>query len=52
MKSIYFLGLGALGAKYAASFYEYNPEIVSVIVDEERKNRYEKSQIFVNDKSV
>lgn len=51
MKSIYFLGLGALGAKYAASFYEYNPEIVSVIVDEERKNRYEKSQIFVNDKA-
>ncbi len=51
MKSIYFLGLGALGAKYAASFYEYNPEIVSVIVNEERKNRYEKSQIFVNDKA-
>ena len=51
MKSIYFLGLGALGAKYAASFYEYNPEIVSVIVDEERKNRYEKSRIFVNDKA-
>ncbi|TGN29327.1 ketopantoate reductase family protein [Empedobacter tilapiae] len=51
MKSIYFLGLGALGAKYAASFYEYNLEIVSVIVDEERKNRYEKSQIFVNDKA-
>lgn len=51
MKSIYFLGLGALGAKYAANFYEYNPEIVSVIVDEERKNRYEKSRIFVNDKA-
>ncbi|MGV0922305.1 ketopantoate reductase family protein [Empedobacter tilapiae] len=51
MKSIYFLGLGALGAKYAASFYEYNLEIVSVIVDEERKNRYKKSQIFVNDKA-
>jgi len=51
MKSIYFLGLGALGTKYAANFYEYNPEIVSVIVDEERKNRYEKSRIFVNDKA-
>lgn len=51
MKSIYFLGLGALGAKYAASFYEYNPEIVHVIVDEQRKKRYQESQIFVNDKA-
>ncbi|WP_413532765.1 ketopantoate reductase family protein [Empedobacter brevis] len=51
MKSIYFLGLGALGAKYAASFYDYNPEIVSVIVNEDRKNRYQKSQVFVNDKA-
>lgn len=51
MKSIYFLGLGALGAKYAASFYDYNPEIVHVIVDEKRKERYQESQIFVNNKA-
>lgn len=51
MKSIYFLGLGALGAKYAASFYEYNPEIVHVIVNEQRKERYQERQIFVNDKA-
>ncbi|MGV0833030.1 ketopantoate reductase family protein [Empedobacter brevis] len=50
MKSIYFLGLGALGAKYAASFYDYNPEIVRVIVNEERKNRYQNEGIFVNGK--
>jgi 2-dehydropantoate 2-reductase len=48
MKSIYFLGLGALGAKYAASLVDYNPNLVKVIVNEERKKRYQQEGIFVN----
>lgn len=50
INSICFLGLGALGAKYAASFYDYDKDLVKVIVDEERKNRYQATGIFVNDK--
>ena len=50
IQSIYFLGLGALGAKYAASFADYNTSLVKVIVNEERKSRYEKENFFVNQK--
>lgn len=50
IQSIYFLGLGALGAKYAASFADYNSSVVKVIVNEERKSRYEKENFFVNQK--
>ena len=50
IQSVYFLGLGALGAKYAASFYDYNSSLVKIIVNEERKTRYEKENIFVNQK--
>lgn len=48
--SIYFLGLGALGAKYAASLVDYNSDLVKVIVNEERKKRYEYEAVFVNGK--
>jgi len=48
--SVYFLGLGALGAKYAASFYDFDSSLVKVIVNEERKAKYEKENIFVNQK--
>lgn len=50
INSVYFLGLGALGAKYAASFYEYKPEIVKVIVNQKRKVRYKNEKIYVNEK--
>ena len=50
INSIYFLGLGALGAKYASSFYDYNSSLVKVIVNEERKERYQENGVFVNDK--
>lgn len=50
INSVYFLGLGALGAKYAASFYDYKPEMVKVIVDSNRKLRYQAESVFVNEK--
>ncbi len=50
INSIYFLGLGALGAKYAASLFDYNKDLVKVIVNEERKARYEAEKIYVNQK--
>lgn len=50
INSIYFLGLGALGAKYAASLVDYNENLVKVIVNEERKKRYESEAIYVNGK--
>lgn len=50
INSIYFLGLGALGAKYAASLVDYNENLVKVIVNEERKIRYETEAICVNGK--
>lgn len=49
INSIYFLGLGALGAKYASSFYNYNPELLKIIVNKQRKEKYQTSRIFVND---
>ncbi|MFV0162502.1 2-dehydropantoate 2-reductase [Empedobacter falsenii] len=50
MKSIYFLGLGALGAKYAASFYDYNSENIKIIVNQDRKEKYAAEGVFVNEK--
>ena len=50
INSIYFLGLGALGAKYASSFYNYNPELLKIIVNKQRKEKYQASGIFVNEK--
>lgn len=49
INSIYFLGLGALGAKYASSFYNYNPVLLKIIVDKHRKERYEAQGIYVNE---
>lgn len=50
INSIYFLGLGALGAKYAASLVDYNAGLVKVMVNEERKKRYEAEAVYVNGK--
>ncbi len=49
INSIYFLGLGALGAKYASSLYNFDPKIIKIIVNNERKERYQKLGIFVNE---
>ncbi len=47
---IYFIGLGAIGAKYASMIYDYNPSLVNVIVDKNRHDRYQKDGFVVNGK--
>ncbi|WP_134089732.1 ketopantoate reductase family protein [Olivibacter sp. XZL3] len=48
IERVYLLGLGALGTMYAAKLQRFKKSLVKVIVDEERKDRYEQEQIFVN----
>lgn len=50
IKNVFFLGIGAIGAKYASQFYDKSPENVYVIVDENRKKKYESEGVFVNNK--
>lgn len=47
---VYVLGLGAIGAKYASMIYDVDPACIHIIVDEERKERYQREGIFVNDR--
>ncbi|MCX7710151.1 MAG: ketopantoate reductase family protein [Clostridia bacterium] len=49
IQSVYISGLGAIGSAYAAKLFEMNPACVKVIVDTERKKRYSKDGITVND---
>ncbi len=48
IRTVYIAGLGAIGASYAAQIYKRNPHSVKVVLDRERKARYEKSGVIVN----
>lgn len=50
IKNIFFIGLGAIGAKYASMFYDKDPSSLFVIVDEQRKKRYSEQGFIVNTK--
>lgn len=50
IQHVYVLGLGAIGAKYASMIYDVDPACIHIIVDEERKERYQREGIFVNDR--
>jgi 2-dehydropantoate 2-reductase len=50
IQSVYFIGLGAIGAKYASKIYDFNPEMVNIIVNQERLKRYTEEGFFVNGK--
>ncbi|WP_407428792.1 ketopantoate reductase family protein, partial [Arcticibacter sp.] len=50
IQSVYFIGLGAIGAKYASKIYDFDPEMVSIIVDQKRLDRYTEEGVFVNQK--
>lgn len=50
IQHVYVLGLGAIGAKYASMIYDVDPTCIHIIVDEERKERYQREGIFVNDR--
>jgi len=50
IQHVYFIGLGAIGCKYASMFYDQDPDSVHIIVDEARKARYQEEKFYVNDK--
>lgn len=50
INNIFFIGLGAIGAKYASMFYDVNPDSVFVVVDHKRKSKYITEGVFVNSK--
>lgn len=50
INNIFFIGLGAIGAKYASMFYDVNPYSVFVVVDHKRKSKYSTEGVFVNSK--
>ena len=42
------IGLGAIGAIYAAKLQEYDPACVRILVDAQRRDRYQSSGIVLN----
>lgn len=44
-------GLGAIGSAYAARIYDTSPELVTVVVDTERLERYQREGITINGKA-
>lgn len=50
LQHIYVIGLGAMGALYASKLYDFDPTRIHIILDEQRKLRYEHDGFWVNDK--
>lgn len=50
IQKVYVSGLGAIGSAYSARLYETDPSLVTVIVDQERSDRYSRDGIHVNGK--
>lgn len=48
IKHVCLIGLGAVGAAFASIFYEKDPNSLQIIVDEERRARYEHDGIHIN----
>lgn len=51
IESIYILGLGAMGAMYAAKLYDWRPESVRIIAGPARRATLERSGITINGKA-
>lgn len=52
IKSIYLIGLGAIGGAFAGRIQDYCPGSLKIIVGRERSERYGKSGIMINGKTV
>ena len=52
IKSVYLIGLGAIGGAIAGRILEYFPGCLKIVVDRERSERYGKSGIKINGKTV
>jgi 2-dehydropantoate 2-reductase len=48
IKSVAVIGLGAIGSIYAMKLSQYNPNILRVIVDEQRRGRYLNEGVYFN----
>lgn len=48
IQHIYFIGLGAIGCKYASMFHDRTPVSLHIIVDEVRKQRYMQDKFLIN----
>lgn len=51
IRKIYLAGLGAIGGSYAARLMETDPDSIRIIVDRERRSRYERLGIAINGKA-
>lgn len=50
LQHIYVIGLGAMGALYAFKLYDFDPSRIHIVLDEQRKQRYEHDGFWVNHK--
>ncbi|MBC8061279.1 MAG: ketopantoate reductase family protein [Clostridiaceae bacterium] len=50
IENIYLIGLGGIGCAYASKLRDLDPEIINVIADEERTNRYRSKGLIINNK--
>lgn len=50
IQKVYLSGLGAIGSSYAARLYETDPNLVTVVADQPRIDRYRRDGIVVNGK--
>lgn len=48
IEKVYLVGLGAIGCSYAAKLYDYNPEIITVIANSQRIEKYQQSGVRIN----
>lgn len=51
INNVFVIGLGAIGASYAAKLYDMDPECVTIIADKERIERYSREPLSVNGKT-
>jgi 2-dehydropantoate 2-reductase len=49
IRKVYISGLGAIGSAYASLLFQTDPDMVKVIADPERMDKYKKNGITVND---
>ncbi len=51
IRKVYISGLGAIGSAYASRLFDYNPDIITVIADLARVEKYQKNGVTVNGKA-
>ncbi len=51
IRKVYISGLGAIGSAYASRLFDYNPDIITVIADPARIEKYQKNGVTVNGKA-